>query len=411
MGYTKEAVKGVSWTGGFRVVTRLISFAKTAIVARILSPSQFGVFGIALLVLAFVEILTETGINVFLIQQQEDVDKYINTAWIISILRGILIAICILTTAPLIASFFSAPDALFLLQLISIVPILRGFINPSVVKFQKDLQFNKEFYFRLIIFSIDTSLSILFTFLLESPVGIILGLIGGVVLEVTLSYIIVQPIPRFVFQENYFKQILNKGKWITTGGIFNYLFENTDNIVVGKLLGTASLGLYDAAYSIALLPLTEIGDVLAKVLFPVYVKFVDEKERLQRAFIKTMSSVLVVAPIVGMIFFIFPREVIQIVLGSKWLEAAPLLRVLAIFGIIRAMVGVCNTLFFATKRQDIVTAINLFSFLFLSTTIIFSIRRFGLVGASYSVLAAMLLVVPFIVYQVVRILSGSTKKT
>ena len=80
MGYTNKAIKGISWMSAFRGITRIMAFAKIAVLARVLTPSQFGVFGIASLVLVFLEVLTETGINVFLIQSQKDINKYINSA-------------------------------------------------------------------------------------------------------------------------------------------------------------------------------------------------------------------------------------------------------------------------------------------------------------------------------------------
>src|SRR3989344_9285412 len=148
MGYTKEAIKGVSWLGAFRLFARVLSFLRTIIVARILSPSQFGVYGIATLLLSLIEILTETGINVFLIQKKDDIDRYINTAWIVSIIRGLLISIVIISSARFVSDFFRNPEVFPLLMLIGVVSFIRGFINPSVVKFQKELNFNKEFYYR-----------------------------------------------------------------------------------------------------------------------------------------------------------------------------------------------------------------------------------------------------------------------
>ena len=144
MGYTKEAIKGVSWLGAFRLFARVLSFLRTIIVARILSPAQFGVYGIAALALSLIEILTETGINVFLVQNKDNIGKYISTAWVVSIIRGILISFLIFSSSFFVAEFFKNPDTLALLMLVSVVPLIRGFINPSVVKFQKDLQFHKD---------------------------------------------------------------------------------------------------------------------------------------------------------------------------------------------------------------------------------------------------------------------------
>src|SRR3989344_6047360 len=111
MGYSKQAIIGISWIGAFRVFSRLIAFLRVIVLARLLVPSQFGVFGIASMALALLEILTETGINVFLIQKKDDLREYINDAWLVSIFRGLLIAVLIVLTAPLIISFFKIPQS------------------------------------------------------------------------------------------------------------------------------------------------------------------------------------------------------------------------------------------------------------------------------------------------------------
>jgi len=105
MGYLKDTLKGLSWMTAFRVLYRIIGIIRIAIIAHLLSPYGIGVFGVVTIVLAFLEILTETGINVFLIQQKEDLDGYFDTAWVVSIIRGILIAILIFVTAGPVSSF------------------------------------------------------------------------------------------------------------------------------------------------------------------------------------------------------------------------------------------------------------------------------------------------------------------
>src|SRR3989344_3910848 len=149
MGYLSDTVRGVSWMGVLRASTRSLTFVKIVVLARFLSPNEFGLFGIAMLALAFLEIITETGINIFLIQEKADLKEYNNTAWVVSILRGVLMSLALFLFTPYIASFFNSPGAIQLLYLTSLVPLVRGFINPAVVRFQKELLFNKEFSLRL----------------------------------------------------------------------------------------------------------------------------------------------------------------------------------------------------------------------------------------------------------------------
>ena len=106
MGYTKDTMRGVGWVGGLRLITRIVSFARIAILARLLSPVQFGVFGIAMLVTALLEVFTETGVNIILVQEKKDIKEYINSAWIVSIVRGIAISTIIFFSASFVSIFF-----------------------------------------------------------------------------------------------------------------------------------------------------------------------------------------------------------------------------------------------------------------------------------------------------------------
>ena len=123
--------------GALRGAGRLMAVIRIAVLARLLAPQQFGLFAIASLAIALLEMLTETGINVFFIQEKDRVKSYLDTAWMISIVRGFVIFLVLLITAPFIAQFFKNQDAVALLRVISIVPLLRGFINPAEIKFQK----------------------------------------------------------------------------------------------------------------------------------------------------------------------------------------------------------------------------------------------------------------------------------
>lgn len=398
MGYFKDTVKGISWTGTFRAVNRGIVFVKTAILARLLTPKQFGVFGIATLALAFLEVLTETGINVVLVQEKSDIDEYINTAFIVSLIRGLLISLLIFFSAPYLVRFFNSPDSYECLILISLVPFLRGFINPSVVKFQKDLLFNKEFWYRSAILIVDTVFAVTLSFITHSPLALVWGLIAGVFVEVGLSYLVVSPKPKFLFDVQKIKRVVGRGKWVTAYGIFNYLFQNGDNMVVGKALGTGDLGLYSVAYKISSLPISEISDIFAKVTFPVYVKISDDKKRLFRAYIKTTLSSGLLITILGAGIYLFSKEIVYILLGPSWLAAVPVLKILSIFGVIKGISGTALSLFLAIGKQEYVMVVTLVGILGLAIPIIPLTLRFGLIGTGIAVIIGSLVTLPVIVY-------------
>ena len=404
MGYFKDAAVGISWVGALRASTRIVTFIRIIILARILTPAQFGVFGIASLVLAFLETVTETGINVFLIQEKKDIKHYLNDAWLVSIIRGLVIFSSINIASPFIVNFFNSQGAYKLLILISVVPLVRGFINPSIVKYQKNLLFDKDFFLRLTIFGFDSAVAIILAFITRDASSFVWGLIAGAILEVAISFIFINPKPAFSFQMHNIKNIFNRGKWVTIFVIFNYIAQEGDNIVVGKILGTVSLGIYQMGYKIATLPISEVSDVANKVIFPVYSRISQDAYRLKKAFFKTMFIITFLVLLLGLIIFLLPESLIVFILGTKWVSIATILKILALYGILRAIAGTTASLFLALGKQNYFATTTFVRVLGLAITIVPLTSAFGIVGASISALISVIVELPLIVYFLFLIL-------
>jgi len=383
--------------------TRGMTLLKTIILARILSPSQFGVYGIAVLVLGLLEILTETGINIVLIQEEGKTDEYISTAWVVSIIRGILISIVILIIAPFMASFFNSANALNLIRFAALIPLVRGFINPSVVKFQKELAFNKEFWFRSFIFLVDTSFAIALGILTKSEYALIWGMFVAAIFEVVISFFAAKPRPSLEFDSTKVKKVIGRGKWITFAGTFEYLFQHIDDIAVGKILGTGPLGLYQQAYRVSTLPISEVGEVFNKVTFPTYSKISEDRHRLRKAFLKVTAVILLFVIPFGLLLFFFAKEVVLILLGEKWLGAVGALKVLAIFGILKSISNSAYSLFLSVRKQEIVTLITLVGILAMIIPLIPLVNRFGIVGAGYATIIGAAAGLPVVFYYLAKV--------
>lgn len=396
MGYFGTALRGISWMGGLRIIVRGLAILKIAVLARILTPEQFGVYGIALLVLGFLEVITETGINIFLIQEKEGTEKYLNSAWVVSILRGLLISILIILSIPLIVSFFGYPEVKNLLYIVSLIALVRGLINPMVVSFQKKLEFNKVFMFQSSLFLVDAFFAILIGVITKSESALLFGMLASVSVEVILSFIIFKDKPKLKIEMEKVKEVINRGKWITGAGFFSYLFQNIDNIIIAKLLGANSLGLYQQAYRISTLPVSEVGEVFNKVTFPVYVEINDDKKRLRKAFLKTLFIILGIVIPFGLIIIFFSRPLIILFLGENWLSIEPTLKILAIFGVLKAVLNSSYSLFLAIKKQEIVMLSELFGILGIGISIIPLVQKFGILGAGYATIIGALFCLPVI---------------
>lgn len=410
MGYSKQAIIGISWIGAFRILSRLIAFLRVVILARLLVPAQFGVFSIASMALGLLEILTETGINVFLIQEKEDVDSYVNDAWLVSIIRGILIAFFIILTAPFVATFFQIEQFLGIILLISAVPLIKGFINPSIVKYQKNLQFNKEFFLRSAIFALDSLVAIAVSFITRSAIGLVFGLMAGAILEVILSFILIKPTPKLSFNFQKINKIIHRGKWVTLYGIFNYAASEGDNITIGKILGPGLLGIYKMGYTISTLPVSGVSDVANRVIFPVYSKISQDINRLKRGFIKTLFFVSAISILIGTVVFFFPKELFILIFGSRWADTVIVLKPLAIYGVIRAITGTTSSLFLAVGKQNYVAGMTFLRFIVLVVTVVPLTLTYGIVGSSISVLLSGILELPLAAYYAISVFKSDNKE-
>jgi len=302
----------------------------------------------------------------------------------VSIVRGAAMSLLILASAPFVSQFFGFQGIIPLLMLTATVPLIRGFINPSIVKFQKNLEFNKEFWFRTSIYMIDALTVIIVALITKSAISMVWGLVISSLAEVCLSFLFIKPIPKFSFEYDKIKQVINRGKWVTGFGVFDYLFQNIDDAIVGKILGAASLGVYQVAYRISTLPVTEVADVFYRVTFPIYVRISGDVNRLKKAFVKTLLTSGLFIFIIGLIVFMFPSEMVLIILGPNWLSAAQVLKMLAIYGILKGITGIMQSLFLAKEKQEYITFTTFISLTVLVITIFPLLKIYGLIGVALS---------------------------
>lgn len=404
MGYFKDAVKGVSWMTAFRVLYRVIGLVRIAIIAHLLTPLALGVFGIVSLVLAFLEIITETGINVFLIQEKDEAEGYFNTAWVLSILRGIIISLLIVIAAGPISDFFNSPASKNLLYLSALVPLIRGLINPVIVKFQKELHFHKEFKYRLSVFFVECLVSVLGVVYTKSVFGLVWGMIASAIYEVLYTFIVVKTWPKFALDKVKASKIINKGRWMTLYGIFDYLYTQSDNIIVGRILGVAPLGIYQNAYKISTAPLTEVGNIFFKVTFPIFSKISKETTRLKSAFIKNTLVNFVLMGLGGIFIFTFASPIVKIILGNGWESAIPVVKLLSILGVVRGVASSTGSLLVARGMQKYIAIITIVSTMGLWLTILPLTNAYGIAGAGLSAIIGTLVSLPFTAYFVLKTL-------
>ncbi len=404
MGYTKDFLKGLGWIGAFRYGAKAIVFAKVIIAYRYLTPREVGLFGLAAIALGLLEMLTETGINVVLIKDKKPLSYYLDTAYIVSIIRGVLIGAVLLIFSYLAPIFFR-DDGLFpLLLLAAIIPVIKGFINPAISMYVKDLHFSKEAYLRIGLTLIDAVSAIALVQYFHTAQSLIYAMIVTAFAEVAYSFIWIRQWPKFHFNKEVYKDIITPGKWINAVGIITYAEQNFDNIIVGRVLGPTALGFYQTAFNLTRSLIAEVGTAFSQVLLPIYGRLVDEPERMRRAVIKLVlpAALLMMIPTIALNLPIVQRALIYL-LKEKWIPSLELLLPLSLCAFITGMDTLINPLFLARnwiRSLVMLYAVGLIAMLALMW---WFTHAYGLHGAAYAVLASRLLIQPLFIWQTIKV--------
>lgn len=385
-GLRSRVVRGGCWVFALRITDRLFRLARTVVLARLLAPADFGLFGIALLAMSALETFSLTGFNEALIQKKEDTKHYLDMAWTVQAIRGVILALALFLIAPYVASFFNAAAAKPILQVIGLSVLFQGFVNIGVVYFQKELEFHKTFIYQLSGSLADMGVAISAAFLLRSVWALVFGLLAGNFVRMVVSYFVHPYRPRLSFYKQQFKELFGFGKWILGSSILIFLITQGDHIFVGKLLGVTALGFYQVAYRISNMTATEISHVISMVTFPAYSKLQDNLPKLRGAYLKVLQLVAFLSfPIAGLVFVLAP-DFIKIFLGQKWMPTVPLIQVLALAGLVRSIAATAGPVFFAVGKPRIDTGLQVIRLAVIAILIYPFTIKWGTLGASVVVL-------------------------
>ena len=403
----KKALESGFWVFALQLVSRGIRFIRTIVLARLLSPNDFGLMGIAFLVLSALETFSQTGFNRALIQKKKKIEGYLDTAWTVQFLRGLILFLILFLTAPIAADFFHQPAAVLLIRIISFSELFKGLTNVRVVYFQKRLEFQKQFIYQLSGDIFDFVVVIFLVFISPHAWILAFGLAAGDFVRMVVSYIIDPYRPLLAFGQGQFREMFAFGKFIFAQSIILFFITRGDEVLVGRLLGATVLGLYQMGYNLANIGATEITHVVSQVSFPLYSHLQDNQRRLKRVLVKTLNlTTFFTLPVSGGIFVLAP-EFTHLFLGEKWMGMVMAMMIICLFGALRSIGAAFGPVYQALARVDIPLKISSWQLAFLVIFIYPMTSYWGIEGTAVAITLSMVLSLFLSSREVIRLLSFS----
>jgi lipopolysaccharide exporter len=403
MGYTKDALAGFSFQTILKMVTYVIVAVKMAVLARALSPEIFGLFSLVTIALGLTEATTQTGVNLTIVRSKQSVDYFLDSAWVISIIRGMIIGSLMIILGFVLSNFFNEPDLLILISLTALVPVIKGFINPYIISMQKNLNFFYDALYRFSYVVAEASFAITVGFLTRSIFALVGALIFAALVEVFVSFIFFKKRPQFVYRQSRGKEILEGAKWLSFSALFDYLNENLDNFIIGKMTSLHNLGLYHYGYSLSHKVNHEFAKSATHGTLPIYSRLQNSNKRLIKAFYRATATTMILVVGLSLPFLLFPEFVINLLFGSQWLEVTRFLHWLVLAGIIQSFSALFYSLFMAKKAYFSVNLHLVSSVLSMVLLITWLGSQYGLVGATFAIFLSRLINIPLLIWRFIKI--------
>lgn len=386
-GTAERTVKSGAWLMSQNVVGRGLQLGMLAILARLVGPAELGLVGIALLTLNATKKFTTIGLNTALIQKaEENVDTHLNTTWMLEIGRGLLISTVLFLIAPYVGRwFFNEPRAVQMIRVLGLSPLILAFRNPGIVYFQKNLEFHKQFIYKI---GGDTGqflVGVGYALIDPTAWAFVYAFVAADIVKLVISYAIHDYRPFPSFDLDIAKELLNYGKWLTGSSILYFIYSEGDDAFVGWFLTPTALAYYQYTYRFSNAPATELSQVVTSVMLPAFSKLQTNEAELRSAFAKTLRMTSLVSfPAAFGIAAVAP-DFVMAFFGEQWMPAVPAMQVLAFYGLMRALGKAFGPIWHAIGRPDFITKLSALRVILIAIFIYPMTDAFGIVGTALTV--------------------------
>jgi O-antigen/teichoic acid export membrane protein len=335
-GILARTARGAGWVVAWRMATRLLGLVSTLVLARLLVPADFGLVALATSFAFALDACLSLGVEDQIIRTPNPDRVLYDTAFTISLLRGIIVGLMVAAMAPFTATFFEEPRLVPVLLALAATTALSGAANIGVVDFRRRLEFHLEF--RLLV--LPRVVSILATILIAALTHSYWALIVGIVLQrvssIAIGYAMHPYRPHLTLQA--WRQLLGVSFWTWAIGMVGMLRDRSDSFVVARMVGPAGLGAFAAGSEMATVPTTELGLALNRAAMSGFAEAGRRARRSEEAdaFLRLLGGLVLVTLPAGVGVSLLADAMVALALGPNWVAAGPVVAVLGVASAIAA---------------------------------------------------------------------------
>lgn len=316
-----------AWLVMARLLTKAIDFLALLVLARLLSPTQFGVVAVAMTLIYIVEAVLELPISQVLIRLKIK-QSHLDTAFTLGVMRGLALTVILVAVAWPFSRIYDDPRLTQIIAILSLAPAMRALVSPRMAVYAQALNYKRDFAIELSAKAIAFVLSISAAMILRDYRALIIGTLATPATMVVLSYILAPYRPRLSLAEwPEFSQFVG---WATASQVLAALNWQCDRLVLGRYVSRARLGEFSLANDLSYLPEQAIIKPIMRPLISAFSLIGDDRQRLDAAYEKTSTTILAIGAPMMIGLSLLARPTVELALGDKWLAAIPILQWLSL---------------------------------------------------------------------------------
>lgn len=395
MSIKQKAIHGVIWTGIAKASMQIVLFLLMLVLARLLSPEDFGIVGMAAIVTVAISMVNDRGLGTAIIQKSTLSQEHLSSVFWGGIAFSLLLFAATIVASYPMALFFKNPlvQPVVAVQGAGFVIGSLGIVQKSILN--KDLEFKKLAVMEVISSVASGVVSITLALMRFGVWSLVIGALVRDGVNVLLVWIYSRWRPRLFFSWRQFKELFSFSANVLGNDVVSYAVTNMDVVIIGRMLGTEALGYYTLALNLVKMPVTRLSGVVSKVAFPAFSAIQDDMKKLRKGFLKASAllSLIIFPLLLGLA--LFAREFIALFMGEKWMPMAMPLIILVPMGLAKSVGVIRWPVLMALGRPDVELKWNLAYILPLATCIYLGARH-SLEGAAAGISLLLVLTFPLV---------------
>lgn len=325
-----DAKRSVLWSGIQNVANQGIHFIITIIIARILTPEDYGLIAMLAIFFSLAQAFIDSGLSGALIQKKECTEKDYNSVFIFALVVSSLLYAILFLCAPLIAKLYNNDLLIDLSRVYLLCLVINAIGIVPMTIMHKDLQFKQFAYITTFIHIFSGVVAIIAAYCGMAYWALVFQILITSVLSTIAYFVRTKWKPTFSFSLDSFKSMISYGFPVMLTSIVHAIYNNLYSLVIGAKYNSKELGLYNRAFSFATLVPSTFSNFTMRAMFPVLSRVQDNRDELREKVLEMIHlSMYVVVPVNVYLMF-NSNDVILIMLGEKWLELVPYLAILCV---------------------------------------------------------------------------------